>query len=836
MRFLLSFAWRDLRASARALWVFCACLALGVALVAAGGGLFRQVGANLQADARALFGGDLEIRHDRPLATDELVWVNRRAEVSLLVELRTMLRTGDGRTQLVELQSADANYPLYGNIELSPPGALDAALGYQAGAWGAAIDGALARRLGIRPGDSIALGDLQVAVRAIVKRQPDRSLRADWRGPPVLVAEGALAASGLLQPGSRAAYRYRIKTSDAPAAWRAAVLGAFPSADWTVRTYNERSERMAEVLGQIGSGLLLIGFSALFIGGLGVFNSVQAYLQGKLGTLATLRAIGLRDGRLATIYLCQVLMLAGAASAVGIVAGGALALAGTRLAAETLPLAPALAALVEPLALALLFGLLTAITFALPALGRALSVSPAALFRSLDGAATRIDAVWWWLTALAAATTGALVVVTMPDPRFGVGFVLVVLTILAVLEGVVRLLRLAARWLIEHARLAERFELRLAVANLYRPGSPLRTALLSLGSALTLLVASTLVVSALLRTIDETVPAHAPALVFYDVPATEVEAFRRLVAQSAGMERLAFAPLVLGRLARINGSSLRDSADPRLALEARDEHKLSNREGNFDDVVIARGAWWPADYRGPALVAMEDREADQAGVQIGDRLQFDIMGSAVEAQVAAIYSQRRFQSRLWLEAIFSDGALDPYITRYVGAAYMHPGTAASAQDRIAAQAPNVVTVRTEALLDEARALLTRAGAGLAVVAGVTLIASLLVLASVIAASLARQVYQASVLNVLGARIAVIRRSLALEYALLALLTSVFAITAGSLLAAVLLQTRLDLELAGLYWTGAATAVTVSTCSLALGAAYLLRQLRISPAQLLRSGS
>lgn len=202
MRFLLSFAWRDLRASGRALWVFCACLALGVALVAAGGGLFRQVGANLQADARALFGGDLEVRHDRPLAAEELSWMRSRAEVSLLVELRTMLRTADGRAQLVELQSADANYPLYGRIELNPPGALDTALGNQAGTWGAAIDGALARRLGIRAGDSIAIGDLQLSVRAIVQRQPDRSLRADWRGPPVLIAGGALVASKLLQPGS----------------------------------------------------------------------------------------------------------------------------------------------------------------------------------------------------------------------------------------------------------------------------------------------------------------------------------------------------------------------------------------------------------------------------------------------------------------------------------------------------------------------------------------------------------------------------------------------------------------------------------------------------------
>jgi putative ABC transport system permease protein len=43
MPFLLDLAGRDLRASGRSLWVFVACLVLGVSLVAAGGGLYRQV-------------------------------------------------------------------------------------------------------------------------------------------------------------------------------------------------------------------------------------------------------------------------------------------------------------------------------------------------------------------------------------------------------------------------------------------------------------------------------------------------------------------------------------------------------------------------------------------------------------------------------------------------------------------------------------------------------------------------------------------------------------------------------------------------------------------------
>jgi len=292
---------------------------------------------------------------------------------------------------------------------------------------------------------------------------------------------------------------------------------------------------------------------------------------------------------------------------------------------------------------------------------------------------------------------------------------------------------------------------------------------------------------------------------------------------------------VLGRLAAVNGEALRESGDGERVREARDEQKLSNRSGNIDDVVIQRGAWWPEGHSGEPLVAMEDREADQLGLKVGDRLRFDIMGAPVEATVAAIYSQRRMQSRLWLEAIFSDGVLDPFITRHVGAAWLPAGEALAAQDRLAAVAPNIVSVRTESLLRETRALMGRASTGLAVVAGVCLAASLLVLASVVAASRSRQVFDATVMHALGARLSSLRRVLVWEYAVLAGVTAAFALVAGSALATGLLRWRLDLDPAGLYWAGALTALGVSVISLGLGARYLLRQMRLNPAMLLRSG-
>jgi putative ABC transport system permease protein len=425
-------------------------------------------------------------------------------------------------------------------------------------------------------------------------------------------------------------------------------------------------------------------------------------------------------------------------------------------------------------------------------------------------------------------------VVALPQPLFGLGFLGVVLVLLGLLEGVVRLLRRSARHLSRRQVLAGRFQWRLALANLYRPGAPLRPTLLSLGSALTLLVASTLVVAALLRTLNDTIPAQAPALVFYDVVQPQVADFRARVQSVSTVERLDLAPLVLGRLSRVNGESLRESTDLERALEARDEHKLSYRLNNFDGVQVERGAWWPRGYQGPPRVAMEDREADQLGLKVGDRLAFTILGETVEADLVAIYGQRRFQSRFWLEAIFSDGVLDPFISRYVGAIYMDPAKAVDLQESLAAEFPYVVTVRTESVLQEARALLTRASSGLAVVAAISLVVSLLVLASVVAGSQARQVYDATVLHVLGARLGAIRRALGLEQALLALLISLFSLGLGGIIAWGLLEYRLELEIDGVWWTALVVAPLVSGVSLGLGTRHLLHRLRLSPALLLRS--
>lgn len=832
---LWSLALTDLKGSRtmRSLWLFCASLVLGITLVSACGNLLELVKRGFYEQQRHLFGGDLQISQRTPLSQEQLDWLASNADVSLLLELRTMLGTEDGEFTVVELQSVDKAYPLYGEIELSDGHTLQSAVSHIDGVWGAAFDPVLAEQIGLSVGQNAMIGNLQVQLRATILDQPDRSLRADVRGPPVIVDEEALLASGLLQPTSLVDYDYRIRTLEDPDLWRENLRNQFPEAGWEVQTVTERGDLVTQRLDQVASVLLLIGFSTLFIGGLGVSNSVSAWLQTKFATLATLQSLGFRDSQVALVFVGQVFVLALLASALGAIIGAAAAWFAAWMLSSQLPINTDLAQLIIPTALSIVFGVFTALLFALPLLGRTLTLPTGHLIRGLMMEKQSLPRNYRIATIIVFVLLVALLLILIPEPLVALGFILVLSVLLVVLEGIARLLKSLSRWLAEQPLLDGNIALRLAAAGFSRSSSSLRPMLLSLGTALTLLVASTLVIAATINTLGNSVPARAPALVFYDLQQSQVGEFDSLAKSLDGFQEIAVAPLVLGRLSSVNGETLSDSETAQRALEANDEHKLSYRVPNVDNTVVDRGEWWPADYVGPTLVAMEDREADQLGLKVGDKLIFTILDQSVPATLAAIYSQARFETSFWLEAVFSAGALDPFISRNIGSLHLDATTDVSAMRALATEFPNVVMVRTAKVLAAARAVLANASLGVLAIAVVSLTASILVMASVVAVSRQRQVYEASIMHAIGTRSSLIFRGVVYEYLLLALTLTLFATATGTIIGWLILEYWLKLPLNNVWILGLILAAITSGICLFAGALWLLKSLSVAPAILLK---
>lgn len=846
MNFQLKFAWRDLVQSLKRLWLFCACLVFGVCLVMAAASLYQMLDRVLLFDTRALMGGDVEVESSEPIDKEVLDWIANTGDISLTRELDTMMSTESDEFALVELLSTDAAYPLYGELKLEPKQELSIALAKNDGVWGIAIDPVLAERSKLSIGDKVYIGDLALIIRALVIEQPDRRLNANWRGAPVLISEQAMNASGLLRPGSRVEYEYRIRTQQDAETWEANFIAQFPDTDWEIQTFKDRSERIADRLSQVASGLLIVAFSTLFIGGLGVFNSISVYLQNKRETIATLKACGLRDARIGQVFVIQIFILATLSGVIGVLMGGILALIGSEILAQDLPLTLQAADVLTAALAAWFFGLITAFTFALPALGRALQVDVAHLFRANSLNSDKISSSWRIASYLFAALLTALVLIAIPNVLFGLAFVVTVIICLAFFEGVVHSLRWLSRNMEQSPSLARHAATRLALANMHRPGTPLRVTLLSLGTALTLLVACTVIVFALLRLVQTTIPEQSPALVLYDVLGEQKDALHQAAQKFDSISKLTLSPIVRARVSAINDTPIRELANLDVDWQdmARDEHKLSYLSGNIDGIKIIEGDIWDEPFKAKIVedqaidfaFIMEDREAEQMALSPGDRVQFTLVGIHRTGLLTGIYSQQGIQTRFWFEAIFSDGALDDFINTYVGTVYMDEQEALALQSELARNYPNIITVRTQDLIDSASELLNKGTSGLSVISSISLLVSLMVLASVMAAGRSKQSYHAIILFCIGARISYIRRAIAIEYALLAAVVSIFSIALGLSIAALVLQVRLKIFEWDVYWLGVAAALLSSVIVFGLGALYLFQKLKIQPAQLLKESA
>ena len=845
---MLKFAITDLRSRISALKVFLACLILGVTLVAATASLYRVIEQSLLADTRALLGGDVELDSNEPLPDEVLNWIGGTGSLSLVREFDTIVSGSDGDGFFrAEILIPDAAYPLYGELQLTPDQPRTELNAQKDGLWGAIIDPLLAERLGQSIGDQIQIGAASFRISGLIEAQPDRNLNANWRGLPIMISEQALEATNLIRPGSRVDYEYRVQTDQDLNLWLEEFEQTFPDTNWDTTTFAERSERISERLDQIATALILIAFTTLFIGGLGVANSIHAYLDEKLGTIATLQTLGLRRKPLVGIYLLQIGILG---SLAGLIGGGiglglssmAISLAGNTFAASGTGgvNGASLSLWLIPLLLSWLFAVLTAYVFALPALARALAASPAGLFRGQVQAARHEPRSWRIASYLLLAVYIAATLFWLPSPQLGFLFLLAVVVLWGLLEGLIKLLRRSAKAL-ENGGFADRnFARRLALANLHRPDSPLRATLLSLGTALTLVVACTLIVATLLRALETTIPAESPALILYEVFPDQMDALESGLESLDPSSRAELLPLVRARLAEINAEPIADvlADNPQARREAMgDEYKLTYLSGNPEDLELVEGTWWtsPAPAGEPAFMAMEDREAYQLGLSVGDQIEFTSQNEQISAEIRAIYRQKGLQTRFWFEGILQDGALEGLIGRYVGAVYQSDAAAKESQQWLARNIPNVITLRTADWLETAGDLLNKAAAGLAAVATVSLLASLLVLSSVVSVSRRRQLYEANLLHCLGARHQAIRLSMLLETGLLTVLATVFATALGSLIALPVAATALKLPAGDLWWLGALVAGAVSALALLAGLLPTLSAMRLDPALLLRDG-
>lgn len=769
---------RDMQRGLRGLRLLFICLFLGVTTLAAIGNLTAAITGEIASKGQTLLGGDVEVALSQREANEaERTAFDRIGVTSETVRLSAMAqRTGGSvgpAAVLTELKGVDRAYPLYGTLMLKSGAAKTLR------ADEVVIGQPLADRLALKPGQTLRYGNADFRIRDIISTEPDRVGEGFTLGPVAITSLEGVRRTGLLQPGSLYQLKYRIRMTpgtDTGAAGEE-LKRAFPTSGFEIKDREGAAPGTSRFFERMGQFLSLIGLSALAIAGIGVGNGVTSYLAIKRNSIATLKILGASAGDISGIYLMQIGLVSVVATGCGLLVGAALPAILLAVMADLLPVQPSVTVLPLPMLTSAAYGLLVALIFTLPPLAHARVLPAAALFRQTIDRRGAMDGRSRAALTVATLSALALALGTAREPLFAASVLGAVGATLLILFGVGLLMRgLAQRMPRPKAPL-----LRLAVANLHRPGSQTGALVVALGLGLTLFVALAAIQSSLNAEIRHTVPRTAPDQFVLDIPQDRQQPFRQLVHREAPKAQINIVPNLRGTIVAYGATRVADLQElPKDAWFLRGERGVTYSDRVPEGSELVAGQWWPAGYDGPPLVSLDSEAAKVMGVGIGDRLVVSILGREIDARIASLrqinWDTMGFNYIMVLSPNSLRGA--PHglaATISHGSDEASPGRMTRA---LLSAFPSVSIIEVGELLGQVTTLLGQMATAITLTGSVAIFAGIAVLVGAIAASRQARAYDSVILKTLGATRTQILGSQLIEYALLATILAVVALVLG----------------------------------------------------------
>ena len=800
LKLAVKLALRDIRGSIHNYRIFIACLVLGVAAISGVGSISKAMNAGITNDSRNLLGGDLSIQlSHRPISDGALSFLTKNGRVSKINNMRAMARTPNGvRRTLIELKAVDDFYPLFGAVKLSPNIPLAAALDTVDGRMGTVIDPALSQRLNLKLGDQLKIGEAIFTIRAEIINEPDKVVRFTTFGPRTMIHSQNLFKTGLLRKGSLAKFNYRLDLKEGKEikGFIETLNNSFPSEGWRIRTIKNAVPGFDRFNKQVTQFLTLIGLTALLVGGLGIANTVRNFLDQRTLTISTLKCLGASNRLVFKIYLIQTMALATISIILGVLLGASSPFIASHFISNFMPIDIPQGLYWQPILTAALYGYLMTLVFTIWPLGQTSNISPAQLFRSIitpTKVAPKPLLLIIILTAISLLVSVAII--TTEDRRLAISFICGVTLIFLIFGAAGKLVIIASQKL----PAIKSLEIRLAVANIHRPGSPASNIVLSLGIGLTLLLTIALIETNLRHQLNEQIPKIAPSYFFIDIQPHQADAYTKIVTSAKGFTKIEKTPMVRGRVVRIKGVSVEKiKPDQNIAWAINGDRGLTYANIKPPKTKLIAGSWWKANYKGPPLISLDANVARGIKVGIGDSITLNVLGREITATIASLRHIEWANLGMNFVFIFSPGTLESAPHSIISAVYANGVKAEENIQRIVTDAfPNISAIGVKDALENANKILQAISIAIRLTASITLLAGILVLAGALGAQQQKRIYDATILKVLGmTRKRLIIAYLA-EYAALGLLSALIAIalasTASWLVATKIMQTSFELN-------------------------------------------
>jgi putative ABC transport system permease protein len=752
-------AWKLLARDYRAgeITLIALAIVVAVAAVTTVGFFTDRVQRVLEGEANRLLGADLVVSDSRPLDPELRREASRRGlAVAEIIRFPSMVVLGE-RTVLTDVRAVSPGYPLRGELRIAErlfgPDRVAESIPGPGSVW---VDERLHTSLDLPAGARIGLGNSRLTVGGVLTHEPGVELGFLSGQPRLLLNAEDLAATGLVQSGSRVRYRLQLAGAsvavDAYRDWARSRLRpgtrieGVRDARPEVRSALERAEKY----------LNLAALTSVLLAAVAIALSARRYLQRHLDGCAVMRCLGASQALIIRLYLAHFTVLGALAAAVGIAVGASAQAVLVAWLGQVVAVALPTASLL-PAVHGAAVGWLLLLGFALPPLVSLAHVPTLRVLRRELGMPRH--------RGLAAYVLGAGVIAVMilwraQELRLGVT---VLGWFVAATAGAC-----ALTWLLLRAAGALRgrgISWRFGVTNLRRRtlGTILQVVALAMG--IMALLTLTVIHNDLLRTWRESLPRNAPNRFIINIQPDQVAAIGHFFSERQ-MAAPELFPMVRGRLIGIGERSVKadDYDDERARRLITREFNLSWAERLQADNRVVAGLWWDRAPGQAGQFSVEKGLADALGIRLGDSLTFDIAGAPVAATVTSLRTVDWDSFNVNFFVLAPPGLLEKYPATYVTSFHLE-GRRVELLNALVKAFPNIVLIDVAQVLSQVRRMLDQAALGVQFVFLFTLAAGLVVLYAAVASTQDERLFQATIMRTLGASRAQISRAHLAEFGL-----------------------------------------------------------------------
>jgi putative ABC transport system permease protein len=826
---------RELRGSFNEFKIVITSIFLGVFIISAVGSLSENLKFEINDQRSELLGGSFELSTTYQEFPPKIKkWLEVNGKTSEVIELRTMLSSNKNsivKRRLVELKAVDENWPLVGNVSIKPEQSLDQSI-YNMNSNGALIDKNLKNQLNLNFGETLNLGDTDVVIKGIIKKEPDRMFSFATFGSRVLLSIKTLQKTNLIIPGSLV--KYKIKFIPNEKNINLSYLNKLAEGtSITIRGIDNSTNNFNNFIERTSLFISIVGLITLLISGIGISNGVKGYIIKKIKNIAILKSLGARNIQVFFIYLFQVVVVFLLSIIPALLAGISTPFLLSPIISSELFDTFQARVFFQPIIISFSFGLIICLLFTIIPIARTYEIKPIQLIRysahNIHNQNSKTIKIFiFFLICLLCYLT---IIMTNEIKLSAYIFTSIVISFI-----ILSLITNLYFYILKKINFNIGSLSELVRKSILSKNSFSKAIVVSFSIGLSLLISLNIIEESLDNKISKTINQDAPNHFLIDIQPNQIETIKKIASASKDILFLNSQPMLRGRITEINDikvENLKVNKDVEWVLK-RDRAFSWTNEIPQNSKLIS-GKWWKKDYNGPLLVSIGDKIAKGMNIKIGDNIRFNILGRNFEAKI--FNTREIIWENMNINFIFvlSESNLTNAPHTWIASSTSNNKEISNEFiEKVVNEFSNISSISIEESYKAIKSILKLLIIIINSIAFITLLSGVIVLAGILDVSKKDKLYEIAILKTLGASPKKISFLWLYEYLIIGLMASLISLLIGCSVSFILLYFVFNIDFYINYSTLIVLSFIVPTLITIFSFSKMFKLILSKPLQVLRS--